>query len=83
MFVVPILTIDFNNPSEKAVHDKPVSLVDGMLELHKKKNSLPPSAECEKIEREITVTDEKIDDIVYGLYGVTEEERKLEQNRRH
>jgi len=48
-----------------------------MLELHKKKNSLPPSVEREKIEREITITDEKIDEIVYGLYGVTEEERGI------
>lgn len=36
-----------------------------------------PSAEREKIEREIAITDEKIDEIVYGLYGVTEEERKV------
>lgn len=42
-----------------------------------KKNSLPPSAEREKIEREIAVTDGKIDNIVYGLYGVTEGERKI------
>ena len=48
-----------------------------MLELHKKKNSLPPSAEKEKVEREIAVTDEKIDEIVYGLYGVTEKEIKV------
>jgi hypothetical protein len=74
---LPIRTIDFNNPSEKAIHDKLVSLVDKMLELHKKKNSLPPSAEREKIEREIAVTDEKIDEIVYGLYGITEGERKI------
>jgi len=77
MWNLPIHTIDFNNPSEKAIHDKLVSLVDRMLELHRKKNSLPPSAEREKIEREIAVTDEKIDDIVYGLYGVTDEERKI------
>jgi len=48
---LPIRTIDFNNPTEKAIHDKLVSLVDHMLELHKKKNSLPPSAERDKIER--------------------------------
>jgi hypothetical protein len=48
-----------------------------VLELHKRKTSLPPSAEREKVEREITITDEKIDDIVYELYGVTEEERKI------
>jgi hypothetical protein len=78
---LPIRTINFNNPSEKALHDKLVSLVDLMLELHKKKNSLPPSAEREKIEREITITDEKIDEIVYGLYGVTEEERRIVENK--
>lgn len=48
-----------------------------MLDLHKKKNSLPPSAEREKIEREIAVVDEKIDDIVFDLYGITDEERKI------
>lgn len=48
-----------------------------MLEHHEKKNSLPPSAERENIEREIAVADEKIGDIVYGLYGVTDEERKI------
>ena len=73
----PIRTIDFNNPSEKSIHDKLVSLVDRMLGLHKNKSALPPSAEREKIEREIVITDEKIDEIVYGLYGITEEERRL------
>jgi hypothetical protein len=48
-----------------------------MLELHKNKNSLPLSAEREKIEREIAVTDEKIDEIVYGLYGVTDDEQRV------
>lgn len=63
------------------LHDKLVSLVDRMLVLHKKKNTLPPSVEREKIEREIAVTDEKIDEIIYGLYGITEEERKIIEGR--
>lgn len=74
---LPIHVIDFKNPSEKAVHDRLVSLVDRMLELNKKKNTLPPSAEREKVEREITVTDENIDELVYGLYGITGEEKKI------
>lgn len=74
---LPIRTIDFNNPPEKAIHDKLVSLVDRMLDLHKKKNSMPLSAERDKIEREIVITDEKIDEIVYGLYGITDEEREI------
>ncbi|MBI1811186.1 MAG: Eco57I restriction-modification methylase domain-containing protein [Nitrospirae bacterium] len=79
---LPIRTIDFNNLTEKAIHDKLVSLVDRMLDLHKKKNALPPSSEREKIEREIAITDEKIDDIVYGLYGVTEEGKRIIQDSR-
>ncbi len=73
----PIRTIDFNNPAEKVIHDKLVSFVERMLDLYKKKSALPQSAEREKIEREIAVTDEKIDEIVYGLYGVTDEEKKI------
>jgi hypothetical protein len=69
--------IDFNNPSEKAIHDKFDSLVDRMLDLHKKKAALPLSAEREKIEREIAVTDEKIDELVCGLYGITNEEKRI------
>jgi hypothetical protein len=74
---LPIRTIDFNNPSEKAIHDKLVYRVGRMLDLHKKKTCLPPSAERDKIEREITVTDEKIDEIVYGLYRLTSEDIKI------
>jgi type I restriction-modification system DNA methylase subunit len=72
-----IRTIDFSNPSEKEAHDKLVALVDRMLELNSKKNALPPSSERERIEREIAVTDEKIEEIVYGLYGLTEEEIRV------
>jgi len=52
-----------------------------MLDLHKKKAALSPSAEREKIEREIAITDEKIDEIVYGLYGLTDEERKIVERK--
>ncbi|MFZ6017532.1 MAG: hypothetical protein ACOYU0_08045 [Nitrospirota bacterium] len=36
-----------------------------------------PSTERKKIEREIAVTDENIDDIVFGLYEITEAEKKI------
>ncbi len=74
---IPIRVIDCNNPSEKVIHDKLGSLVDRMLDLPKRRGALPLSAEREKIEREIAVTDEKIDEIVYGLYEITDEERKI------
>jgi hypothetical protein len=58
-----------NDLLQEAVHDKLVSLVDRMLDLHKKKATLPPSAERDKIEREIAVTDEKIDEFCMGCMG--------------
>jgi hypothetical protein len=74
---LPIRRINFSNPEDVAKHDKLVALVDRMLELNKKKNALPPSSERERIEREIAVTDERIDEMVYGLYGLTEEEIRM------
>ncbi|MGA3325782.1 MAG: hypothetical protein ABSF45_15020 [Terriglobia bacterium] len=49
-----------------------------MLELNKKKHSgkFAPS-QVERVDREIAATDAEIDDLVYQLYGITEEERKI------
>jgi len=74
---LPIPRVDEAAPSRKATHDKIVSLVGRMLELHKKKNDLPASSERERIEREIAVTDETIDQLVYDLYQLTPEERAI------
>jgi len=41
---------------------------------------LPPSVERDKIERKKTAMDEKIDEIVYGLYGIIEQEKKIIQD---
>ncbi len=55
-----------------------VTLVERMLELNKKKHSdkLSPS-ELERAELEIAGTDKEIDNLVYELYGITDEERKI------
>lgn len=55
-----------------------VALVDRMLELNKKKHSgkLAPS-ELDRLERDIAATDQEIDELVYELYGITDDERKM------
>jgi type I restriction-modification system DNA methylase subunit len=75
---LPIRPINFSDGADKARHDKMATLVDRMLDLNKKKNSgkLAPS-ELDRLEREIAATDEEIDELVYGLYGITKEERKI------
>lgn len=75
---VPIRPLDFSDPRDKTRHDRMVALVERMLELNKKKHSgkLAPS-ELDRLEREIASTDAKIDELVYELYGITGEERKI------
>jgi len=48
---VPIRPIDFSTPAEKAQHDKMVTLVEGMLELHKRQASANTPREKEMLSR--------------------------------
>ncbi len=72
---LPIRTINFSDPAEKAAHDKLVALVEQMLELHRRSARTPQ--EQEMLQREIESTDGGIDRLVYSLYGLTEEEIKI------
>lgn len=76
---VPIHEIDLSDPAEQTCHDKLVALVERMLELNKQKHSSGhrPPLQIEHLEREIAATDEEIDNLVYELYWITEEERKI------
>ncbi|MCZ2122421.1 MAG: hypothetical protein LC108_09175, partial [Anaerolineales bacterium] len=79
---LPIRTIDFTNPAEKAQHDKMVSLVEAMLALHKELGRVGNSPHAqERIERQIQVTDREIDALVYALYGLSAEEIKIVEGK--
>jgi hypothetical protein len=74
---MPFPTIDFSNPADKSRHDKMVSLVDRMLDLHKKLPEAKTPHDKESLQRQISATDREIDRLVYDLYGLTEEEIKI------
>ncbi|HNB09538.1 MAG TPA: TaqI-like C-terminal specificity domain-containing protein, partial [bacterium] len=74
---IPICIINFSNPTEKAQHDKIVTLVEQMLAAHKALSTVQSPAEKEKLERQIEITDKSIDSLVYELYGLNEEEIKI------
>ena len=74
---LPFRPINFSDPPDKARHDRMVALVERMLELHRQKQAAASEARRARIEREIKVTDEAIDALVYELYGLTEEEIKV------
>jgi hypothetical protein len=74
----PIRSIDLSDPADKARHDEMAALVTRMVELNKKKHSGKPApSELDRLEREMAATDAEIDGLVYDLYGITEDERKI------
>ena len=78
---LPIRTINFNNTDDKAAHDQMVSLVDNMLDLNKKlaESKIPQTTEM--LKRQIEATDKQIDQIVYKLYDLTDEEIKIVESQ--
>jgi hypothetical protein len=74
---LPIRTIDFNNPDDKSKHNKMVKFVDRMLDLHKKLSAAKIPDEKTRIQREISATDNQIDNLVYDLYNLTPEEIRI------
>ncbi len=77
----PIRTINFSDSVDKARHDKMVSLVERMLELHKQSAVVRSPLDKERVGREIESTDKAIDKLVYELYGLTEGEVKVVEGR--
>jgi hypothetical protein len=55
----------------EAGHDRMVSLVQTMLDLHKSLQEANTPPKRETIERQIDATDHQIDTLVYDLYGLT------------
>ncbi len=77
LLIHPIHIIDPLNPVDIARHDKMVTIVERMLDLNKRLPEARTDQEQTMIKRQIAATDKEIDDLVYELYGLTEEERKI------
>jgi type I restriction-modification system DNA methylase subunit len=71
---LPIRVIDYTNKQDKARHDKIVALVEQMLSLNKRLTAAKTDHEKTVLQRQIEATDKQIDQLVYELYGLTEEE---------
>jgi hypothetical protein len=74
---IPIRTINFSDPADKARHDRMVTLVTQMLDLNKRLQDARLEQEKTQLSRQIEATDAAIDKLVYELYGLTEEEIKV------
>jgi hypothetical protein len=71
---LPVRIIDFSDPTDTSRHDRFVKLVELMLGLHKQIASANTGHEKTALQRQIDATDRQIDQLVYELYDLTDEE---------
>jgi type I restriction-modification system DNA methylase subunit len=74
---LPIMLTDRSDPADKARYDRMVEMVEEMLTLHKQLASAKTEHEKTALQRQIDATDRQIDELVYELYGLTEEEIRI------
>lgn len=74
---VPIRVVDPTSDGDRIRHSRTVKCVEAMLQLHQSLASARTPAERTLLERQIASTDREIDQLVYELYGLTEEEIRI------
>ncbi|MCL6752460.1 hypothetical protein KBT16_16410 [Nostoc sp. CCCryo 231-06] len=71
---LPIRLIDFSNSQEKNIYNQIIQLVEQMLYLHQQLNKGQSPPAKKRIQQQIKATDRQINQLVYELYGLTDEE---------
>lgn len=74
---LPIRAINLADTADLARHDRMLGLVQAMLDLHKRLAGTTTPRDRELLQRQIDATDRQIDQLVYELYGLTDEEIKI------
>ncbi|MEW5959630.1 MAG: N-6 DNA methylase [Chloroflexota bacterium] len=78
---LPIRTIDFTDPADRARHDQLAALVERMLDLQRQAAAAGVPQTKTMLHRQIAALDGQIDRRVYELYGLSEEEIKIVEDR--
>lgn len=71
---LPIRLIDFENSAENNIHNRMIQLVEQMLFLHEQLNQAQTPPAKKRVQQQINATDRQINQLVYELYELTDEE---------
>ena len=77
---IPMPSVDLTKKSDKEVHDKLVKLVDNIIAINKKLVGENNPNTKEILERQVRALDGEIDRLVYGLYGLSDNEIRIIEN---
>lgn len=78
---LPIKKIDFTNEYESLLYNKVISAVDQMLTTKKQLQQAKTDGDKNYLNRKCETLDRQIDELVYQLYGLTEEEIKIVEGK--
>ena len=78
---IPIRAVEACNPAEVDFGNRIVDQVKAMLELQKQLQTNRIGHDRAVIQRQIEATDRRIDQLVYGLYGLTDDEIKIVEHK--
>jgi len=77
---LPIFKIDLNQSHQKKIYSEIVELVEKSVKICSQINNNTATVDKQLHEREAKFYEEKLDQLVYDLYGLTGEERKMIDN---
>jgi hypothetical protein len=77
---LPVKEINFENEQDKFKYDLLIKLVNQMLESKKQLENYKTDSEKEYLMKKCVALDRQIDNLIYELYGLTEEEIKIIEN---
>ncbi|MDP3003167.1 MAG: TaqI-like C-terminal specificity domain-containing protein [Bacteroidales bacterium] len=78
---LPIKQINFQNKIDKTLHDKIVQLVEQMLKAKNKLNTVKIDKDKTYYERRCYGLDQQIDNLVYELYGLIDNDIRIVEGR--
>ena len=77
---IPFKKIDFKNQYEKALHEELVKLASQMVDAKKQLATAQTEGDKNFLENKCASLDRQIDNLVYKLYDLTDEEIKIVEN---
>lgn len=78
---LPFPTIDLKKKEDKSKHDETVKLVQQLLKLYAEKSEAKLQSKINQLQEKIDYCEGRINEIIYGLYGLTEKEIKIVEGK--
>lgn len=77
---IPIPALDFSNRTDTAQYEQLIRLVETILDLNKRVQKAKLQNEKDQLKRRIDFTDNEIDNLVYSLFKLTDNEIQIIKN---